>query len=234
MIASAPSQSTAASAAGPWAPCRRDDAALDERLGLADGERVEPAAVGVADAVDVGQQHELAGAEPGRDAGRGVVGVDVADDAVLVAGEGRDDRDLAADEDRVEQVAPQADDAGDEPELGIRSAISRPPSTPDSPTASTPRSRAGDELAVDDSPENRRGHLERAGVGDAQAALEAGRDAEPLEPLGDALTAAVDETTGRCRAIAATSSRTCCCSAMVVPPSLTTRISLMSCTRCSR
>ena len=40
-----------------------------------------------------------------------IVGVDVADDAVRVAGQRRHDRDLAADEDRVEQVAPQADDA---------------------------------------------------------------------------------------------------------------------------
>ena len=77
----------------------------------ADGERVEASAVGVADAVDVGQQDELAGTEPGGDARGHVVGVDVADDAVRVAGERRDDRDLAADEDRVEQVAAQADDA---------------------------------------------------------------------------------------------------------------------------
>ena len=71
MIASAPSQAER--------PERRpdlghhaagDDAGLDERLGLAGGERVEPAAVGVADAVDVGQQDELAGAETGRDARR--------------------------------------------------------------------------------------------------------------------------------------------------------------------
>ena len=38
-------------------------------------------------------------------------------------------------------------------------------------------------------------------------------------------------TTGRRRATAATSSRTCAWSAIVVPPSLTTRISLTSCTR---
>ena len=71
MIASAPSQPSAAErgpdlrhhAAG-------DDAGLDEVLGLGDGQRVEPAAVGVADAVDVGQQDELAGTEPGRDARR--------------------------------------------------------------------------------------------------------------------------------------------------------------------
>ena len=118
MIASAPSQPSAPSAArtlGTIPPAMTP--VVDEGLGLAHGQRVEPAAVGVADAVDVGQQHELAGAEPGRDPGRGVVGVDVADDPVRVAGERRDDRHLAADEDRVEQVAAQPDDARDEPEL---------------------------------------------------------------------------------------------------------------------
>ena len=39
---------------------------------------------------------------------------------VLVAGERRHDRDLAADEDRVEQVAAQADDMGDEPDARRR------------------------------------------------------------------------------------------------------------------
>ena len=75
-------------------------------------------AVGVADAIHVGQQHELAGPEAGGDPGRGVVGIDVADDPVRVAGERCDDRDLAADQDRVEQVAPQPDDAGDQAEVG--------------------------------------------------------------------------------------------------------------------
>ena len=116
MIASAPSQPSAASAArilGTMPPAIVP--ALDERLGLARGQAVEPAAVGVADAVDVGQQDELAGAEPGGDPGRGVVRVDVADDPLLVAGERRDDRHLAADEERVEQVAAEPDDVGDEP-----------------------------------------------------------------------------------------------------------------------
>ena len=67
MIASDPSQARAASAArifGTIPP--RDDAAVDERLRLAARQRVEPPAVGVADAVDVGQQDELAGAEARR------------------------------------------------------------------------------------------------------------------------------------------------------------------------
>ena len=51
----------------------------------------------------------------------------------------------------------------------------------------------GDELAVDDAAEHGRGDLERRGIGHPQPALEVRRDAEPLEPLGHALAAAVDE-----------------------------------------
>ena len=164
---------------------------------LGDGQRVEPLAVGVADAVDVGQQHELAGTEPGRDARGHVVGVDVADDAVGVAGERRDDRHLAADEDRVEQVAAQADDAGHESEL--RDALGDEQAAidagqPDGIDAEVAQS--GDELAVDHAPQDRGGDLERGGVGHAQAALEAARDAEALEPFRDALAAAVDQDHG--------------------------------------
>ena len=54
----------------------------------------------------------------------------------------------------------------------------------------------GDELGVDDAAQDRRGDLQRLGVGHAQAALEAGRDAEPVEPLRDALPAAVNDEHG--------------------------------------
>ena len=74
-------------------------------------------AVGVADAVDIGQQDELAGAEPGGDPGRRVVGVDVADDALLVPGERRHDRHLAADEEAVEEVAAEPGHVGDEADV---------------------------------------------------------------------------------------------------------------------
>ena len=94
--------------------------------------------------------------------GRHVVGVDVADDAVRVAGERRDDRHLAADEDRVEQVAAQADDRGDEPEvrdpLGDEQAAIDA-GQPDGIDAEV--AQAGHELAVDDAPEDRGGDLER-------------------------------------------------------------------------
>ena len=149
---------------------------VDEVLGLGDGQRVELPAVGVAHAVDVGQEHELAGAEAGGDAGRGVVGVDVADDAVRVAGERRHDRHLAADEDRVEQVAAQADDAGHEAELGDplgdeQAAID--PGQPDGIDAEV--AQAGHELAVDDAAQDGGRDLEALGVGHAQAALELAR-----------------------------------------------------------
>ena len=86
-------------------------------LRLGHGQRVELASVGIANPVDIGQQHELAGAEPGRDAGRRIVGVHVAHDPVGVARQRRHHGDLAAHEDRVEQVAAQVGDASDEPEL---------------------------------------------------------------------------------------------------------------------
>ena len=174
MTASASSQSSAASAArilGTMPPAMTPR--VDERLGLAGGERVEPPAVRVADAVDVGQQDELARAEAGRDPGGGVVGVDVADDAVLVAGERRDDRHLAADEDRVEEVAAQPDDVGDE-------AHARDPLGDEQPAVDARQAdrvdaevaQPGDELAVDDAAQDRGRDLERGGVGDPQPALE--------------------------------------------------------------
>ena len=113
--------------------------------------------VGVADAVDVGQQDELAGAQPGGDPGRDVVRVDVADDALLVAGERRHDRDLAADEERVEQVAAEADDVRDEAHPGHplgdeQAAVD--PGQADRVDAEV--AQAGDELAVDDARGGRR------------------------------------------------------------------------------
>ena len=90
-----------------------------------------------------------------------------------VAGQRRDDRDLAADEDRVEQVAPQPDDRRDEPEVGDplgdeQAAIDARQADGIDPEVA----QAGHELRVDHAPEYRGGHLERLGVGDAQAALE--------------------------------------------------------------
>ena len=184
-----------------------DDAAVDEVLRLGDGQAVELVAVGVADAVDIGQQDQLPRPEAGRDAGRGVIGVDVADDALGVAGERRDDRHLAADQDRVEQVAPQPGHAGHQPELrdplgDEQAAVDAGQTDGIDPEVAQPR----DQLAVDDAAQDRRGDLEALGVGHAQAALEGGRHAEPFEPLGDPLAAAVDEhDRSACAPTAATS-----------------------------
>ncbi len=72
--------------------------------------------------------------------------------------------------------------------------MSSPPSTPLKADGVAARvAQRGDELAVDDAPQDRGRHLERGRVGDAQPVHEAGLDAEALEPLGDALAAAVDE-----------------------------------------
>ena len=127
-----------------------------------------------------------------------VVGVDVADDAVLVAGERRDDRHLAADEDRVEQVAPQPDDTwrrGRAPGSARRSAGRR--RRPTARPRRRPRSRSPATSSLLTTPRRTAAATSSdCGVGDAQAALEPARDAEALEPFGDALAAAVDEHHG--------------------------------------
>ena len=174
--------------------------------------------------------------EAGGDAGRRVVGVDVADDPVLVAGERRHDRDLAADEDRVEEVALDARRRGRRsPCPGTRSATSRPPSTPDRPTASTPRSRSAATSSLLTTPRRTAAATSSAGRRSRAGRPRSGvgtpsRSSHSVIRLPPPWT----RTTGRRRATSATSARTCCCSARVVPPSLRTRISLTSCTRRSR
>ena len=163
MIASAPSQPSAPSAARTLGTMPPAMTPASMRCSASATVSVSSAsAVGVADAVDVGQQHELAGAEPRGDPGGGVVGVDVADDPVRVAGQRRDHRHLAADEDRVEQVAAEADDAGHEPEVGDplgdqQAAVHAGQADGIDAEVAQP----GDELAVDDAPQDGRRDLER-------------------------------------------------------------------------
>ena len=110
---------------------------------------------------------------------------------------GRDDRHLAADEDRIEEVATQPDDRSDEAELG--DALGDQEATIDAGQTDgvdAEVAEAGDELAVDDAAEDCRGDLERLRVRHAKAALEPARDSEALEPFGDPLAAAVDEDHG--------------------------------------
>ena len=152
---------------------------------------------GVSHAVDVGHQHELAGAHTGGDSGRRVVGVDVADDALLVAGERRHHGHLAGHQQRIEEVAADPHHVGHETQaghsLGDHEAAVHAAQTHGVDAAVA---QVGHELGVDHSPENGRGHVQGRLVGHAQSALEPARYAEPLEPLGDALAAAVDEHHG--------------------------------------
>ena len=53
-----------------------------------------------------------------------------------------------------------------------------------------------DQLGVHDATEDRGRDLERGGIGDPQAAFEPALDAQPGEPLGHALAAAVDDHHG--------------------------------------
>ena len=175
----------------------RDHAARDEVFGFRRGQRIELLAVLVPDAVDVGHQHQLPSAKPRGDAGRRVIRVDVADDAVLVSCEWRHDRHLAADEDRVEQVASQPDDVRHEPEvrhaLGDQEAAvdAREPDRIDAEVA-----QPGHELTVDDAPQDGRRDFQGGRIRDAEPALESTGHAEPLEPVGDPLAAAMDEHDG--------------------------------------
>ena len=195
MMASAPSQERADNAArtlGTMPPRMMPD--CDQRVGLGGVDGREAVAVRPAHPVDVRHEDQLASAEAGREPRGGVVRVDVADDAVLVPGERRDHRHLAADHQLVEQVPAHAGHRRDEPHVGEAVADEQP--AVDAAEADRVAARVaqrGDELAVDDAPQDRGRHLERGRVRDAQPVHEAGLDAEALQPLGDALAAAVDE-----------------------------------------
>ena len=83
------------------------------------------------------------------------------------------------------------------PSCGIRSAIEQAAIDSRQPDGIDPEvAQPGDELRIDHAPEHGGRDFERLGVGDAQAAFELRRDAESLEPLGDALAAAMDEDHG--------------------------------------
>src|SRR5919198_3257811 len=174
-----------------------DRAVVDQRLRFRGGQRVESVAGAVTDTVHVGQQDELPRAQSGRNPGRGVVGVDVAHDAVLIACERRDDRHLVRGEDRVEQVSPEADDVGDEPDVGQPLGDQQASVDAGQADSVDPQvAQRADELAVDDAPQDRGGNLERRLVGDTEAALEPALDAQAVEPFADASAAAVAEDDG--------------------------------------
>jgi hypothetical protein len=134
---------------------------------------------------------------------RRVVGVDVAHDARLVEGEWRDDRHAAVDE-----SASRAPGARPRrwPRAPCRAAAPPREATVDarSPTASAEPAQGGHQLDVDRAAQDGRGDLEGGLVGDAQAGLEADRDAEARQPVG-AQAPPWTMTNGSCRASAASS-----------------------------
>ena len=113
--------------------------------------------------------------------------------------------------------------------------MSRPPSTPDSPTASTPRSRSPATSSLLTTP-RRTAAATSSDCASVTRRPPSNRTGTPSRSSHSVmrLPPPWTSTTGRCRATAATSASTCACSAIVVPPSLTTRISLTSCARQSR
>ena len=81
------------------------------------------------------------------------------------------------------------------PRFGMRSADEqRRRRRRDRPTASHAGiPQRGHELAVDDAAQDRGRDLERRGIGDPEAVLEARLDAHAVQPLGHPLAAAVDQ-----------------------------------------
>src|SRR5436190_2827944 len=118
---------------------------------------------------------------------------------------------------------------------GTRSLTSSPPSTPERPTASTPRSRSAATSSLLTTPRRTAAATSRAAWSVTRRPF-SNLEGTPIRSSHSVirLPPPWTRTTGRRRATAATSSRTCACSAIVVPPSFTTSTSLMSCTPNSR
>ena len=115
---------------------------------------------------------------------------------VDVGGRGGDHRDEAPVEQRVEDAPVDVDDVADEPEarVPLASAVIRPASSPESPTARWSwRLIAADDLPVHLTAEDHPGDVERLGVGDPQAVDELGLLAEAGHHVADLGTAAVDD-----------------------------------------
>ena len=136
---------------------------------------------------------------------------------------------------RVQQVALDPHDVGDEAEPGHALPDEQPAVDAGEAHRVDPQvAERGDELGVDDAAQDGRGNLQRLRVRDAEAALEAGRDAEPFEPLGHSLAAAVDDDDWAAPGDRGHLGQHLLLVGEVVPPSLRTRTSLTSCTPRSR
>ena len=156
------------------------------------------------DALDVGEDDELAGAERDGEGGRGRVGVDVEHLALVVEvrRDGRDDRDAARVEEVEDGPGVDLDDVADEPEVVLLAV--------DGHAAAAGAEEGGvlageadgdrpvlveqaDELATDLAGEHHPHDVHDLGRRDPQAAVELGLQAEPVEHRLDLRAAAVDD-----------------------------------------
>src|SRR5690606_24710498 len=155
-------------------------------------------------ALDVGEDDELAGAERDGDGGRGGVGVDVEHLGAVgdVGRDGRDDGDAAGGEEVLHGRGVHLDDVPDEPDVD-RLAVDDGGAAPGPEQAAVLAGDAhrvggllveeGDEVALHLAGEDHPHDLHRLGGGDAQPAAELRHDAEPVEHGGDLRAAAVDD-----------------------------------------
>ena len=164
-----------------------DGAAGDERLDLGRAEGGDALAVAAQHPVRVGQQDQPLRAQPARQAGSHVVGVDVAHDAHLVERERRHDRHPAIDEQRVDERSADIDDGRDQalvrrPFGDQQAAVDPATARPHRRRRRAARPRAAVLIgAAQDRGDDLDGRL----VGDAQAVLEARRHAHARQPLRD-------------------------------------------------
>jgi hypothetical protein len=168
-----------------------DHSLADERLRLFRAEGGDAPAELIEHAFDVGQQHELARARPGRQARGGLVGVHVADLAMLVDGQRGDDGQQSGKQQRVQDPVAHTDHARDATESG-HALTHEHFHAGDPDRLRAMRAHRRDELRVDQAAEHRDGDLDGGLVRDAEAVLEPALDAQPVQPLGQLATAAVD------------------------------------------
>src|SRR5919204_2769263 len=180
---------------GPHAAGDRAERGLDlVRGGLADhGRRV----VGVAQpADDVGEEHDLVGAEGAGHGAGGLVGVDVVGVAFAVGADRRHDRDVVLG-DVVEHIDVDAIDLAHEADvLALGAGLAA--GAEELPVVAAQADRrlavaveAQDDVLVDLADEDHLGHLDGLGVGDPKSADELHRQPEALHVGGDLGPAAV-------------------------------------------
>ena len=155
-----------------------------------------------ADAIDVGQVHQLGGADRLGDGSGDGVGVDVVGLPGGVAADGGDDRDEVLGQQALDQVGVDGSHVADEAELGVAGLGADEPGVlaRDSPTASGACTlMADDDVAVDLADEHHAGDVERLGVGDPQSVDELRHLAQPGHELADLRARRRARRAGACR-----------------------------------